>query len=82
VHVSGESDSSVVPKKQANKGSSLPAESVEGRGLTEENAESAFGGLPDRTQCRVPGSRGLLGVRAAVHRVLDPEVRRDRHHPR
>ena len=32
VHVSGESDSSIVPKKQANKGSSLPVESVEGRG--------------------------------------------------
>jgi len=39
VHVSGESDSFIVPKKQANKDSgSLSAESVEGRGLTEENA--------------------------------------------
>ena len=40
MHVSGESDSSIVPKKQANKGSGpLSAESVEGRGLTEENVE-------------------------------------------
>ena len=69
VHVSGESDSSIVPEKQANKGSLLPAESVEGRGLTEENAEQS---LPDRTQCRAPGSRGLLGVRAAAHGDLVP----------
>jgi hypothetical protein len=67
VHVSGESDSSIVPKKQANNGSMLPAESVEGRGLTEENAEQS---LPDRTQCRAPGSRGLLGVREAARRDL------------
>jgi hypothetical protein len=69
VHVSGESDSSIVPKKQANKGSSLPAESVEGRGLTKENAQQS---LPDRTQRRAPGSRGLLGVRAAAHRDFVP----------
>jgi hypothetical protein len=70
VHVSGESDSSIVPKKRANNGG-LPtlAEPVEGRGLTEENAEQS---LPDRTQRRAPGSRGLLGVRAAAHRDLVP----------
>jgi hypothetical protein len=69
VHVSGESDSSIVPKKQANKGSSLPAESVEGRGLTKENAQQS---LPDRTQRRVSGSRGLLGVREAARRDVVP----------
>jgi hypothetical protein len=69
VHVSGESDSSIVPKKRANRGSVLPAESVEGRGLTEENADQS---LLDRTQCRAPGSRGLLGVRAAAHRDFVP----------
>jgi hypothetical protein len=69
VYVSGESDSSIVPKKQANKGSSLPAESVERRGLTKENAQQS---LPDRTQRRVPGSRGLLGVREVAHRDLVP----------
>jgi len=70
VHVSGESDSPIVPKKRANNGG-LPtlAEPVEGRGLTEENAEQS---LPDRTQCRAPGSRGLLGVRAAARRDLVP----------
>lgn len=50
MHVSGESDSFIVPKKQANKDSgSLSAESVEGRGLTKENVAQS---LLDRTQCR------------------------------
>jgi hypothetical protein len=49
VHVSGESDSSIVPKKQANNGGlPTPAESVEGRGLTEENAEPLLPSL-----CRI-----------------------------
>src|SRR5512145_2222261 len=47
MHVAGESDSSIVPGKPANKGGAPPpAESVEGRGLTEENAEQS---LLDRT---------------------------------
>ena len=50
MHVSGESDSFIVPQKQANNGSgSLSAESVEGRGLTEENVTQW---RLDRTQCR------------------------------
>jgi RNA-directed DNA polymerase len=73
MHVSGESDSSIVPKKPANKGGVPgPAESVEGRGLTKENAEQS---LLDRTQSRkadgkpsVARSRGLLGVREAARR--------------
>lgn len=72
-HVAGESDSSVVPEKPANKGSvPLPAESVEGRELTEENTWQS---LLDRTQRRnsdgspfVPRSRGLLGVREAARK--------------
>ena len=65
VYVSGESDSFIVPQKQANKGSgSLSAESVEGRGLTKENVEQL---LLDRTQRRASRSRGLLGVREAAH---------------
>lgn len=64
MHVSGESDSFIVPKKQANKDSgSLSAESVEGRGLTKESVEQL---LLDRTQCRASRSRGLLGVREAA----------------
>ena len=64
MYVSGESDSFIVPKKQANKGSgSLSAESVEGRGLTKENVKQL---LLDRTPCRVSRSRGLLGVREAA----------------
>jgi hypothetical protein len=63
-HVAGESDSSTVPQKPANKDSGpLSAESVEGRGLTKENAEQW---RLDRTQRRASRSRGLLGVRAAA----------------
>ncbi len=64
MHVSGESDSSIVPKKQANNDSgSRSAEPVEGRGLTKENAKQ----LPlGRTQRRASGSCGLLGVREAA----------------
>ena len=69
--VSGESHSSIVPKKPANKGRvSRPAELVEGRGLTKENTKQS---LLDRTQSRktdgkpfIARSRGLLGVREAV----------------
>ena len=69
--VTGESDSSIVPKKPANKGGvPQPAELVEGRGLTKENTEQS---LLDRTQSRksngrpfVARSRGLLGVRETV----------------
>ena len=72
-HVAGESDSSIVPGKSANKGSvPLPAESMEGRGLTKENAGQS---LLDRTQSRDSGgrplvtrSRGLLGVREAARK--------------
>jgi hypothetical protein len=79
MHVNGESDSSIIPKKPANKGRvPRPAESVEGRGLTKENTEQS---LLDRTQSRkadgrpfVARSRGLLGVREAV--------RLARQHPR
>jgi group II intron reverse transcriptase/maturase len=73
MHVAGESDSSIVPGKPANKGGvPLPAESAEGRGLTKENTGQS---LLDRTQSRnsdgkpfVPRSRGLLGVREAAQR--------------
>ena len=67
MHVSGESDSFIVPKKQANKDcGSLSAESVEGRGLTKENAKQL---LLDWTLRQKPRSRGLLGVGAkgAIH---------------
>jgi len=73
MHVIGESHSSIVPKKPANKGRvPRPAESVEGRGLTKENTEQS---LLDRTQSRnsdgrplVARSRGLQGVRVACAR--------------
>ena len=73
MHVAGESDSSIVPEKLANKGGvPSPAELVEGRGLTKENTEQS---LLDRTQSRnsdgkpfVPRSRGLLGIREAARK--------------
>ena len=73
VHVIGESNSSIVPKKPANKGRvPRPAELVEGRGLTKENTEQS---LLDRTQSRNSDgrplearSRGLLGERVACAR--------------
>jgi RNA-directed DNA polymerase len=74
-HVTGKSDSSIVPGKPANNGSpTVPAESAEGRGLTKENIEQS---LLDRTQNRNtdpgspesrPRSRGLLGVREAARK--------------
>jgi len=71
VHDAGESHSSIVPEKPANKGGvALPAELAEGRELTKENTGQS---LLDRTQRRnsdgtpfVARSRGLLGVRAAA----------------
>ena len=73
MHVAGESDSSIVPEKPANKGGVLlPAELAEGRELTKENTEQS---LLDRTQSRnsdgqpfVPRSRGLLGIREAAQK--------------
>lgn len=72
-YVAGESDGSIVPRKPANNGRvPLPAELVEGRELTKENAEQS---LLDRTHRRnadgtpfVPRSRGLLGVRDAAQK--------------
>ena len=50
MHVAGESDSPIVPKKPANKGGvPPPAESAEGRGLTKENTSQS---LLDRIQRR------------------------------
>jgi group II intron reverse transcriptase/maturase len=73
MHVFGESDSSIVPKKPANK-TGLPtvAELVEERELAKKNTEQP---LLDRTQNRNtnessfrPRSRGLLGVREAARK--------------
>ena len=61
MHVSGKSDSLVVPEKRANKaGPPTAAEPVEERRLTKENVTQS---LLVRTQSRETKSRGLLGVR-------------------
>jgi len=66
MHVSRESDDSIVPEKRANKaGSKAAAESVEGRGSTKGNATRTLL-APDSE----PGKRGmgLWGVREAAKR--------------
>jgi hypothetical protein len=72
MHVTGESDRPIVPKKLANNGGPVPpAESVEGRGLTKE---STWQLLLARTPSRNARSRGLPGVRdagtEAKHRLI------------
>ena len=73
VHVTGQSDNSIVPEKPANnEAEPASAESVEGRELTGENIEQP---LLHRTPCRTRAekpahrrSRGLLGVREAARK--------------
>ena len=66
MHVTGKSDSLVVPEKQANKSEpQTAAESVEERRLTEENASQP---RLVRTQSRDFQSHGLFGVRATTQR--------------
>ena len=66
MHVTGKSDSLVVPEKRVNNaGTPRAAESVEERRLTKENVEQP---LRDRTQSRAPRSRGLFAVREIARR--------------
>jgi RNA-directed DNA polymerase len=65
VHVYGESDGSIVPKKQANKADPSAAEPVEGRGPTQGNDLTA-GHVPDTAPEK--RGRGLQGVREAAKR--------------
>lgn len=73
MHVSGESDDSIVPKKRANKaGPKAAAELVEGRGSTKGNATRTLL-VPDA----VPGQRGigLWSIREAAKLIVIPEIR-------
>jgi len=65
MHAFGESDGSIVPKKQANKADLSAAEPVEGRGPTQGN-DLPTGHVPDTA----PDKRGhgLQGVREAAKR--------------
>jgi hypothetical protein len=71
VYVPGESDSSIVPAKRANKADSSAAESVEGRGLTKGNVDL---GLHAPDTAPGPGLAPVThdiagaGIRAAVSR--------------
>jgi hypothetical protein len=57
MHVAGESDRPIVPQKPANNGGVPPfAESVEGRGLTEENTGQS---LLDRTRSRTADGKTM-----------------------
>ena len=55
-----ESDEGIVPMKRSNNGSSLPAETVEGRRSTEGNIGPQ---VASRTQSRIGASFLPLGVR-------------------
>ena len=71
MHVTGESHSSIVPEKPANKGRVVPrpAESVEGRGLTKENTEQS---LLDQTQSReMDGRPFITRSRGSAHPQKD-----------
>jgi RNA-directed DNA polymerase len=65
MHVSGESDDSVVPKRQTNKAEQSGAESVEGRGSAKGNTQES---AACRAQDRRSVSIGLAGVRQAARR--------------
>jgi group II intron reverse transcriptase/maturase len=65
MHGGGESDGCVVPTKCPNNDGQPPAEGVEGRRPTKENAGQA---TAPRTQSRISESSGLLGVRKAARK--------------
>lgn len=82
MHVSGKSDSFIVPEKRANNaGPPTAAESVEERRLTKENDKQS---LLARTQRRLTKLRGLFEVRQILeHDQGDLAVpNTSRHHPR
>ena len=60
-----ESDGNMVPKKLANKGTAVPAESMEGRTPTERNSGQK---AANRVQNRVFASPGLARVRQKAER--------------
>ena len=60
MHAEGESDGCVLPSKCPNKGGQPPAEGMEGRQPTKENAGQA---TAPRTQSRISEWSDLLGVR-------------------
>ena len=63
VNDEGESHSGIVPTKRSNAGRGGPKEIVEGRPLTEENAEEPN---PYRTRSRESGPSGLDRVSQAA----------------
>ena len=67
VHVAEKSDTSVVPEKPSNKGSS-PAEIVEERGVAKGNTNKP---PASRTQSRTSASMGLDGVREVARAGKD-----------
>ena len=65
MHVDGKSDGRAVPTKCPNKGGNPPAEGMEGRRPTEENAEQT---TASQTQSWGDALSGLRGVREAAKR--------------
>jgi hypothetical protein len=66
VHGDRESHSGIVPAKRSNEGRGGPKEIVEGRPLTEENAEEPN---PNRTPSRANGPSGLEERIAALEDI-------------
>ncbi|MDP6174600.1 MAG: group II intron reverse transcriptase/maturase, partial [Rhodospirillales bacterium] len=63
MHAGEKSDGVIVPEKRPNKGSTLPAEAVEGRTPPKGNGGQT---AAVRTQSRVAASNGLAAVRQAA----------------
>jgi RNA-directed DNA polymerase len=77
MHAFGESDGSIVPKKQANKAGKTVAESVEGRGGNKRNAELQS---TARTQSRQAVSQAQGRIREAVSRNKGEKLTALLHH--
>lgn len=77
MHGCGKSDNSIVPGKSANKGATVPAERMEGRGLAKGNSDRE---TRSRTQCREDLQHDLMRVREAANRDRNAEFTSLWHH--
>ena len=69
MHAAGESDSSIVPEKPANKGGVLlPAESAEGRELTKENTKQKRTGTKQKRTGTAIDGHGDFGKLCGLFR--------------
>ena len=76
-HVDEKSDKAIVPRKQPNNGTNVPAEAVEERALTKGNSSQTAAA---RTQSRSTASNGLEAVRKAAQKAKDTKFTALMHH--